>query len=233
MRPIAVVVFALGLVGPAAPQDAPATGVIKGRAVLKGELPKMKKIPMGEKQAECHGEGKRYETEVVNAANRGIKNVFVRVKAGLPARKRDVPKETVTVTQKECTYVPRVAGLMIGQTFAVTNQDGADVTHNIKSSHFNWMQSDKIRRHETTFAEKEEPLRVGCEIHGWMVCWVWVLDHPYFAVTDADGAWTLPALPPGEYEIAAWQETYGEFAVHKIKVAAGETKEIDLVYERK
>ena len=36
--------------------------------------------------------------------------------------------------------------------------------------------------------------------------WIGVVEHPYYAVTDASGKYSLPALPPGPYRIEAWQE---------------------------
>ena len=36
-----------------------------------------------------------------------------------------------------------------------------------------------------------------------------VLDHPFFAVTDDDGTFTIPNLPPGKYTLEAWHEELG------------------------
>jgi hypothetical protein len=32
-------------------------------------------------------------------------------------------------------------------------------------------------------------------------------EHPYFAVTDEDGWFTLPKAPAGKYRLIVWQET--------------------------
>ena len=48
-----------------------------------------------------------------------------------------------------------------------------------------------------------------CDVHGWMNAYVGVLEHPYFAVTDKDGKFTLKGLPPGTYTIEAWHEKLG------------------------
>ena len=37
-----------------------------------------------------------------------------------------------------------------------------------------------------------------------------VMDHPFFAVTDADGKFEIPNLPEGEYTLGAWHEKFGE-----------------------
>jgi hypothetical protein len=38
----------------------------------------------------------------------------------------------------------------------------------------------------------------------WMRAHLFVADHPYFTRTDAAGRFTLPRVPPGEYEIVCW-----------------------------
>jgi hypothetical protein len=36
-----------------------------------------------------------------------------------------------------------------------------------------------------------------------------IVAHPYFAVTDASGRFTLPDLPPGTYTLEVWHERLG------------------------
>ena len=43
-----------------------------------------------------------------------------------------------------------------------------------------------------------------------MTAHFWVMDHPFFAVTDKEGQFTIPSLPPGDYQLVAWHEVYGE-----------------------
>jgi hypothetical protein len=50
---------------------------------------------------------------------------------------------------------------------------------------------------------------IECNVHGWMNAYVGVLDHPYFAVSGNDGAFSIGNLPPGTYTIEAWHEKYG------------------------
>ena len=53
------------------------------------------------------------------------------------------------------------------------------------------------------------PIKVTCNIHPWMNAWVGVFDHPYFAVTDADGKFQIPLAPAGNYRLVVWQESIG------------------------
>jgi hypothetical protein len=38
----------------------------------------------------------------------------------------------------------------------------------------------------------------------WMRAYLFVDDHPYYAVTDAQGRFTLPQVPAGRFEVVAW-----------------------------
>ncbi len=38
----------------------------------------------------------------------------------------------------------------------------------------------------------------------WMRAYLFVVDHPYYTRTDAEGRFTLPRVPPGEYEAVCW-----------------------------
>jgi hypothetical protein len=63
-----------------------------------------------------------------------------------------------------------------------------------------------------------------CDVHNWMHAWVGVLEHPFHAVSAADGTFSIEGLPPGSYTIEAWHEALGAQA-HTVTIApAGETE---------
>jgi hypothetical protein len=87
---------------------------------------------------------------------------------------------------------------------------------------------------EKIFQNPEFKADFRCFMHPWMVAYVHVMEHPYYAITGTDGTFTLKGLPPGEYEIAAMHESSRfELAPERVKVtvAAGETKAIEFVYK--
>jgi hypothetical protein len=73
-----------------------------------------------------------------------------------------------------------------------------------------------------TFTTPEVMVRFKCDVHGWMAAWVGVLPHPYFAVTAADGSFTLKDVPPGTYTVEAWHERFGTKTA-QVTVAANQT----------
>ena len=46
-------------------------------------------------------------------------------------------------------------------------------------------------------------------MHAWMLGFVHVFDHPFFAVTNEQGVFSIPDVPPGSYVLKAWHEDGG------------------------
>jgi hypothetical protein len=51
-------------------------------------------------------------------------------------------------------------------------------------------------------------IRVVCDVHVHMNAWAAAFEHPYFAVTDEQGRFEIPDIPPGTYRLVAWHEGY-------------------------
>jgi hypothetical protein len=52
--------------------------------------------------------------------------------------------------------------------------------------------------------DKPGAVKLGCNIHDWMVGYVYVVDTPYFAKTDKTGSARLDGLPAGDYQLRVW-----------------------------
>ncbi len=68
-----------------------------------------------------------------------------------------------------------------------------------------------------------------CDVHFWMVSYLHVLTHPFFAVTGDDGSFTIPNLPPGTYTIEAWHEKLGA-QTQTVTVQAGQAAPVSLTF---
>jgi len=78
----------------------------------------------------------------------------------------------------------------------------------VKNGPFNVSQPTSMTT-PRTFTAPEVMIPLECNVHGWMHAWLAVLPHPFYAVTGADGSFSLKGLPPGTYTIEAWHEKYG------------------------
>jgi hypothetical protein len=82
---------------------------------------------------------------------------------------------------------------------------------------------------EIRVAKPEVMIPLKCDVHPWMRGWLGVLDHPYFAVTGADGAFTLPNVPAGDYVVGSWHERFGTREA-RVTLVAKETKDVAFAY---
>lgn len=198
----------------AAAVDPAATGTIAGRVTLEGTPPPARVVRVdGDKTCATLVPGAQQTIpEFVVGDGGGLGNVFVYVKSGLDGRSYPVPAEPVVLDQQRCAYTPRVIGVRVGQAFQVLNSD--PLLHNVRAQAeinqpFNQGQPVQGVRYSHTFSTEEVMVPIKCDVHAWMNAWVGVVNHPYFAVTGPDGAFSLPHLPAGTYEVEAWHEAAG------------------------
>jgi plastocyanin len=194
--------------------DAATAGSLSGRVSLKGTPPPAETLRMGADAvcAQTAGATVPSDATVVSPTG-GVANAFVYVKSGLdPSYSFEVPTSPVVLDQKACHYSPRVVGVRVGQPLDIVNSDST--LHNVHAmpmvnQEFNQGQPVQGMRLTKTFTAPEVMVRFVCNVHGWMHAYIGVMTNPYFAVTDADGAFKIDGLPPGTYTIGLWHETLG------------------------
>jgi plastocyanin len=156
--------------------------------------------------------------------------VFVYVKDGLGDRVFPVPATPVVLDQKSCRYVPHVMGIQVGQTLDILSSD--NTLHNVhampeRNREFNQAHQLAGIKHTHVFSTKEVMIPFKCDVHKWMNAYIGVLDHPFYAVTGANGTFELKGLPPGMYTIEAWHEKLG---TQTQTVTVGEKQTSDVAF---
>ncbi|MBW1881313.1 MAG: carboxypeptidase regulatory-like domain-containing protein [Deltaproteobacteria bacterium] len=152
--------------------------------------------------------GDAVPSEVVVVADGKLANAVVFID-GIEVDPAPEPVEAV-LDQVGCIYIPHVQALPVGSNITVVNSD--DVLHNTHAflggsrTIFNLAMPQKDQR-------ISRPLRraglvdVRCDAgHTWMSAYIYVFDHPYYAVTGGDGTYTLRDVPPGTYTLTVWHE---------------------------
>src|SRR5438093_1403187 len=128
---VLVVALAAWTRQPAADPQGAAT--VTGKVKFTGAKPVNPSIDMSE-EPKCKAKYTTTPTKeiVVVNPNGTLANVFVYVKAGLPASaKYETPKTGVLIDQDGCHYRPHVLGIMVGQPRGIKNSDG--ILNNIKA----------------------------------------------------------------------------------------------------
>ena len=134
---------------------------------------------------------------------------LLRIPKGLPIDTGDKP---IQMDQQKCVFIPHVLLVPAGAEFEVLNSD--PLLHNFHTigkhnKEINIMQTKtKRRRLPLTFPEPDT-IEVVCDVHSWMKAWIIVTEHPYYALTDADGRFRLENVPAGGYRIKACHEELG------------------------
>ena len=215
--------------------DAATAGSVKGVATIDGTAPKNEPIKMNADPV-CVKNAKgpqTQETYMVGADGKSLGNVFVYVKDGLGNYAFDTPTETAKIDQNGCRYTPHVFGMRVGQPLEIMNSD--PTLHNIHAmpkanSEFNNGQPIQGMKMSHTFDKPEVMVPFKCDVHGWMNAYVGVMSHPYFAVTDKDGKFDLPNLPPGTYTLEAWHEKLGTQTA-SVTIGAKEAKDVTFTFK--
>jgi hypothetical protein len=231
--------FAITMSRPHAVKAAPPSeGGVNGTIKLDGVAPHQKPIDMS-KEPTCAAVHKDHPvtTEgVVAGADGSLANVVVYISEGWSGG--DVSSNPDPVfNQKGCQYLPHVMAVDEGQHFKVTNSD--QTSHNIhpmpapggQNHEWNKSQPPGSQPIDATWPAPEVAIHVKCNIHPWMSGYMVVVKGP-FGISDDKGSYKIDNLPPGNYTLTAWQETYGT-QTQKITVAAGKPATANFTFKAK
>lgn len=115
------------------------------------------------------------------------------------------------VEQINQEFVPRVKPIVVGSSVSFPNRD--EVRHHVYSF-------SPARRFDLPLYTGTPPqpvlfhtpgvVTIGCNIHDWMVGYIYVSESPYYAVTRGDGTALLSSLPRGRYSVRVWHPQLGQ-----------------------
>jgi plastocyanin len=198
-----------------APLDPATLGTVSGTIHLSGKPPAPVKIDMSMDPV-CSITGGDNFAEQYAVHDGRLANVYVYIKSGpAAAMSATAPiPAPVVMDQVGCKYVPHVIALMRGGSVEFRNSDGT--MHNIHTmptagdQPIDISQGPKGTAQVKQFNRPEEMMPVRCNNHPWMNAFINVSATPFFAVTGADGHFSIAGLPAGTYTLAAVHEKMGE-----------------------
>lgn len=198
---------------------------VDGLARYEGAPPRGTPIDMSSDTycTQIYGASPVLNRDLEVGAQGGVQGVVVYVRENVPARAEAAPSEPVVLDQQGCFYRPGVLALRTNQPLVVRNSD--DTFHNVHvrpraNREFNLAQPFKGLESRRAFAAPEVGIEVSCDVHEWMHGAIAVFDHPFFAVTGADGRFAINGLPPGQYSLEAWHWRLGSQTM-RVTVTAG------------
>ena len=114
------------------------------------------------------------------------------------------------VDQVDKQFSPKVQAVLVGTPVTFPNND--NVRHQVYSfspaKRFELPLYAGVPAQPVVF-DKPGVVVLGCNIHDWMVGYVYVSESPYFAKTGNDGKALLADLPPRAYVVRVWHPQAG------------------------
>jgi hypothetical protein len=210
------------------------TGTLAGRALFSGTPPPRDVLSMNVNPVCVERAGPMVQSQAVLVdQNGGLQNVFVYIKAGLdPTHAFEIPEAPVVLEQVGCQYSPRVFGVRAGQPLEILNSD--PTLHNTHArpavnQEFNIGQPIQGMRARRIFTTPEVMVPLSSDVHRWMVAFLGVMAHPFFAVTGADGSFVISGIPPGTYSVETWHERFGG-VTHEVAIDADRTTMVSFTF---
>jgi hypothetical protein len=218
-----------------------ANGTIEGTIRIASPAPVVAARPIVKDTSVCGSEAPA--DAVVVGKGGALANVVVSVTG---ARFAGTPPAVAgaALDQRKCRYLPHVQALTVGTPLAVMNNDA--ILHNV---HANEARSDggpsltvfnlalPIKGQKLPVVMRKPGLmKLQCDAgHSWMNAWIYVFDHPYYAVTNDSGAFVIADVPAGEHVVELWHEPAdgrgpGTRMTTKVKVVDGKRARLDLTF---
>ena len=193
---------------------------LSGTFKITGAVPPNRPLTVDKDVEVCAPGGRQVLDDIVTVGpGGGLQNVLVYVSSKIPSDNPAWIHESyieargaeVIFDQKECVFLNRMGVMWSTQTLKVLNSD--PVGHNTNLASVRGAKAANISIPANGFVlyqpgdASPAPFPVSCAIHPWMKASMMVCDNPFFAVTDANGAFSIPNVPAGvELEFRVWHE---------------------------
>ncbi len=172
--------------------------------MFSGKIEQLKPYKTGKYKKAC---GSDIPNESMLIDNKGVKNSVI----SLHGKKLKKKSGEYKLNQKQCQYEPHVIAIPVNSELKIHTSD--PINHNIHTYSF---ENDPInimflpgQDAYSQEMEEAEIIKVECDLHNWMRAWIVVTPNAYSTVSDSDGSFEIPDVPPGKYELTAWHETLG------------------------
>ena len=212
------------------------TGSIKGMVKFTGEKPTQMAIDLGaDKKCSANHTEVLYAPKTVVGENGEVQSAFVWIAKALgdtptlDGQTFPAPEGKVVLDQTGCMFEPHVWAIRVGQNLEIRNND--DTLHNVHAlpkvnKEFNLAMPIKGMIVKKVFTKPEMGVKFKCDVHPWMASYGFVMDHPLYAVSSADGSFEIKGVPAGNYGVSIWHPGF-KGKGKKVTVEAGKDASLD------
>ncbi|MCE9591810.1 MAG: c-type cytochrome [Planctomycetes bacterium] len=183
---------------------------VVGLVKYDGKLPRRTIIRM-DADARCMAQHKTRPVgqDLIVNPDKTLQNAFIYVSQGLEGKIDAKPTNKAELDQSGCLFLPHVQGVVVNQELLIQNND--PTMHNVhmtsqKNGTFNMSMPAPGMKDVKKFGKPEMGVLFKCDVHPWMQAYLYVMPHPFFAVSDVEGRFEIKGLPPGQYQLTAIHE---------------------------
>jgi plastocyanin len=161
---------------------------------------------------------------VQEPAGHGVEGIVVLAEPDVASSDHSAVR-TVIMDQKHMQFVPDILVIQTGSAVDFPNSD--QIKHQVYS--FSPAKTFQLslyagRRYPPVRFDRPGLITVGCNIHDFMIGFIYVTDSPFFGRTDADGKLQLHGLAGGGYLVTLWHpgmhEPGGTFVRRRVTLTA-------------
>ncbi len=196
--------------------DPKATGTIRGQILWSGPLPKIDPIKLPIPPPGAIAEAPNPNAPIIDPKSLGMNQVLVYLRNVDPARSRPWPHEPVEVAFdksrleiRQGKFAGRIGIVRRGDDIACISREKTNSILEARgASVFSipLIDPDKTTRRRLNDSGILE-LSSGSALF-WLRAHLWIGEHPYATLTDAAGAFELPQVPAGNYELVCWSPNW-------------------------
>ncbi len=232
-------------------QALPNTGILTGRIVIEGVLeplpklrvptpssPRLSKRTTDEAREKYKASLVEIEDEALLVdAEQGLANAFVYLaKAPTNWQPTQTDAKPISVTMRDFGFEPRAAVVRTGQNVRLDNLGAApdnfgfEPLMNVGQNRLVNAGSEITLEKPFTSSERI-PIQAKSQINPWKTTFLLPLDHPFGAITDKQGRFSIEGLPPGVHTYLVWHERTGWLEKSLlINILAGQTTDVERSY---
>ena len=184
-------------------------GTISGTVRWSGPVPRLTQVSINKDAQICDPSAKKTRDleRLVIGPQGGVANTVVFLKDITRGKAMDLPPQRRLLDQKLCRYEPHILLVPANSELQMKSSDATPHTvHMDGAATYNLpfpFTNKVVARKMPSVGLVSLRCNGG---HTWMNAEMFVVPHPYYAVTDESGKFELSEVPPGESQIVAWHE---------------------------
>lgn len=179
------------------------------------------------------GATRTVRAEVVGPGGEAVEDAVVFLLPASAQKPTGHPPQPASVAQQDREFVPYVTVVQTGAAVRFPNLD--PIRHHVYSF-------SKAKKFEIKLYAGEAPdpivfdspgvVTMGCNVHDWMLGYVFVVDTPWFGKSDAGGHIQIDAVDDGNYEARIWHPRQRhDVAPQELKLAAATAEPLHFVID--